>query len=332
MRKRSDDGVGQIVELPTNERNAIMGTVLLTHEDCLSHETPPGHPERIARLEMILDRLEGSEFSSLVRIEAPLCSMEALQLCHPLSHIDRIRNAEPARGYHSIDSDTHMSPGSWNAALRAAGACIEAVDRVIGGEAANAFCATRPPGHHAETARAMGFCLFGNVAIGAKHAMSNHGIERVAIVDFDVHHGNGTSDLVWDDENILFASTHEMGIYPGTGAPQETGKHGQIVNKPLHYRSGSREFREAFGEIIDRVDAHRPGLVMISAGFDAHARDPLASLRLEAEDFAWATEQLCDLADTHAGGRVVSALEGGYDLKGLVESVDAHITVLMNRG
>lgn len=308
-----------------------MTTLLITHDDCLAHETPPGHPERIARMESLMELFEAPEFASLQRLDAPECTVEQLRYCHPQDYIDRIRKSEPPRGYNSIDSDTHMSRGTWNAAMRAAGACIAAVDRVMAGEVSNAFCAVRPPGHHAETARAMGFCFFGNVAIGARHAMASHGIERLAIVDFDVHHGNGTSDLVWNDANILFASTHEMGIYPGTGHPGECGKFGQIINRPLPGRSGGREFREVYGDIFERIDSHAPELIMISAGFDAHRRDPLASLQLEAGDFAWVTENLCDLADTHSGGRVVSSLEGGYDLKGLTESTDAHLSVLMNR-
>jgi len=308
-----------------------MTTLLLSHANCLQHETPPGHPERIERLEALLDHLESSTYASLLRQDAPCADPEHLAHCHPRPYIERIESQVPITGFVSIDGDTHLSPQSLNAALRAVGACTLAVDRVIAGEVTNAFCAVRPPGHHAETARAMGFCLFGTVAIGARHAMVVHGLERVAIVDFDVHHGNGTSDLVWNHEGILFASTHEWGIFPGTGAADETGRHGQILNMPLRHSSGSREFREAFHVILDRLDAHRPELILVSAGFDAHHRDPLATLRLEAEDFAWATESLCDIAAVHADNRLVSSLEGGYDLEGLTESAAAHITALMSR-
>ncbi len=308
-----------------------MTTLLLSHPSCLQHETPQGHPERIERLEVLLDHLESSAYASLVRQTAPLAEPDHLAYCHPPSHLTMIESRLPTAGFASIDGDTHLSPQSLNAALRAVGACIRAIDQVIAGAATNAFCAVRPPGHHAETARAMGFCLFGTVAIGARHAMIAHGLERVAIVDFDVHHGNGTSDLVWNHPGILFASTHEWGIFPGTGAADETGRYGQILNMPLGHSSGSREFRAAFEIIIDWLATHRPELILVSAGFDAHHRDPLATLRLEAEDFAWATEQLCDIAAAHAGHRLISSLEGGYDLKGLTESAAAHIAVLMNR-
>ncbi|MCY4259699.1 MAG: histone deacetylase family protein [Rhodobacteraceae bacterium] len=308
-----------------------MSTLLLSHDDCLRHETPSGHPERVARLEVLNERLSSKDYVSLLREDAPLAERRHLEYCHPSSYIDRIEALVPNAGYASIDGDTHLSPGSWNASLRAVGACTRAVDMVVAGAATNAFCAVRPPGHHAETSRAMGFCVFGTVAIGARHAMVEHELESVAIVDFDVHHGNGTSDLVWDHERIVFASTHEWGIFPGSGAPDEQGRYGQIINMPLRHASGSEEFREAFAVILDRLDAARPELILVSAGFDAHYRDPLASLRLEADDFAWATESLCDIADAHADGRLVASLEGGYDLEGLTESASAHITVLMNR-
>lgn len=310
-----------------------MSTALISHPDCLTHETPPGHPERIARLEAVGEILDGLEFGDLIRVEAPLAKDADLALAHPESYIARIKGAVPATGFASLDADTHMSPGSLNAALRAAGANVKAVDMVMGGEVANAFCAVRPPGHHAETEVAMGFCLFGNAVISARHALDRHDLSRVAIIDFDVHHGNGTQDLVWDDERILFASTHQIPLYPGSGHANETGAHGQVVNVPLAPNTGGREFREAMERIIlPAVQAHKPELVIISAGFDAHRNDPLANLNWEEADFAWATGEILTLAEETAGGRVVSTMEGGYDLDGLATSVAAHVRVLMERG
>ena len=309
-----------------------MTTALITHPDCLGHLTPPGHPERVARLEAIHDRLDAAEFRNLLRLEAPLCGSEHLLGLHPQSHIDHISAKLPNHGLSSLDADTHLSPGSLNAALRAAGANVMAVEKVLGGEVRNAFCAVRPPGHHAERNRAMGFCLFGNAAIGAMHALEVCGLERVAIIDFDVHHGNGTSDLLWNEQRALFASTHQMPLYPGTGHSAEIGAHGQIVNVPLDPGAGGLEFRRAMSNVIlPRVESHRPDCIFISAGFDAHSRDPLANLMFETEDFVWATEALCDVADVHCSGRVVSTLEGGYDLEGLSDSVAAHLEVLMKR-
>ncbi len=310
-----------------------MTTALISHPDCHRHATPDGHPERIARLKAVDVALAADEFTDLERIEAPLATDAQLLLAHPQAHIDKIRAAEPAEGLISLDPDTHMSPGSLDAAMRAAGANVNAVDLVMADKVANAFCAVRPPGHHAETARPMGFCLFGSVVIGARHALTAHGLERVAIVDFDVHHGNGTQDLVWNDSRITFASTHQMPLYPGTGDPSERGAHGNVLNVPLSPGDGGEKFREVFaGQVLPAVDAFAPELLIISAGFDAHADDPLANLNLREADFAWATEQLCDLADRHCRGRVVSSLEGGYDLPALAASVAAHVKVLMERG
>ena len=310
-----------------------MTTALLTHSDCLTHVTPPGHPERVARLEAVNAILERPEFDALVRVEAPMAAIADLELAHPARYINRIRSSVPAEGHASLDADTHMSPGSLNAALRAAGGNVKAVDMVMAGEVANAFVATRPPGHHAETEVAMGFCLFGNAVIAARHALDRHGLSRVAIMDFDVHHGNGTQDLVWDDARILFASTHQMPLYPGSGHASETGAHGQVVNVPLDPHTGGKEFRAAMeGIVLPAMASHDPELVIISAGFDAHRNDPLANLNWDEADFAWATGEILSLADTHAGGRVVSTLEGGYDLDGLAASVAAHVRVMMERG
>ncbi len=310
-----------------------MTTALITHPDCLGHVTPPGHPERVDRLRAVLAAFETEEFAYLVRAEAPLAEDAWILRAHPAAHLAALEEMSPERGYVPVDADTFMMSGSLAAARRAAGAVVRGVDMVMAGEVRNAFCAVRPPGHHAEKSTAMGFCFFGSVAIGAKHALEAHGLERVAIVDFDVHHGNGTQDLVWDDARVLFCSTHQMPLYPGTGAADETGAHGQIVNVPLPAGAGGGVFRAAMlGKVLPAIEAHAPQMILISAGFDAHADDPLANLALREADFAWATAQLCALAARHCDGRVVSTLEGGYDLGALAASAAAHVRVLMERG
>jgi len=310
-----------------------MTTLLLSHADCLKHLTPPGHPEQVARLEAVEAALAAGAFDALRREAAPLAEETTLRMCHPQHHIDRIKGAVPQQGWGKLDADTFVSPGSFQAALRAVGANLRAVDQVVGGQAQNAFCAVRPPGHHAERETAMGFCLFGNVALAARHALERHELSRVAIVDFDVHHGNGTQDLLWDEDRILFASTHQMPLYPGSGAATERGAHGNIINVPLPPNSDGARFRaEVETKIIPRLEAFRPELLLVSAGFDAHAADPLAQLNLREEDFAWITHRICDIADEYAQRRVVSSLEGGYDLDALAASVTAHVRVLMERG
>ncbi|QHQ36960.1 histone deacetylase family protein [Algicella marina] len=307
-----------------------MSTALLHHADCLGHVTPYGHPEQVARLEYVSRALSTDEFAPLVRVEAPLGEDAHLLLAHPQAYVTAIRNAAPADETISLDPDTHMSPGSLNAALRAVGANVKAVDMVLDGEVGNAFCATRPPGHHAEKQTPMGFCLFGNAVIAARHALRAHGLSRAAIIDFDVHHGNGTQDLVWDDADILFASSHQSPLYPGSGKPEEQGAHGQIVNVPLPPNSDGTLFRKSYERIVfPAVEAHKPEIIIISAGFDAHRDDPLANLNLIEEDFAWATREICRLADGLCGGRVVSTLEGGYDLDALASSAAAHVRTLM---
>ena len=307
-----------------------MTTLLITHPAGLRHAMPPGHPECAERLRAVDQALEAERFASLIRVEAPLGTIEHLTLCHPATYAQALIDSSPATGFVQVDGDTFMSPGTIEAALRAVGGAVEAVDEIMTGRARNAFVAMRPPGHHAERDRAMGFCFFNHAAIAARHAQNAHGAERVAIVDWDVHHGNGTQDIFWDDASVLYASTHEMPLYPGTGAASERGNHGSIVNVPLHPGAGSDEFREAFEvAILPRLDAFRPDLVVISAGFDAHWRDPLASLNLREADFAWATQKLMEAADRHAGGRVVSILEGGYDLDALARSSAAHVGALM---
>ncbi|KRS16779.1 histone deacetylase family protein [Roseovarius indicus] len=307
-----------------------MTTLLVTHDDCSHHVTPPGHPERVARLEHLLPALEGK---ALTRIEAPEASEEDVCLVHPKSYVDWVRGSEPAEGTVSLDADTHMSPGSYKAAMRAVGGAIRAVDMVLAAEAQNAFVATRPPGHHAETETPMGFCLFGNVAIAAKHALDRKGLSRVAIVDFDVHHGNGTQDLLWSEARTLFVSSHQMPLWPGTGAPDERGAHDNIINVPLAPGTVGEGFRYAYeGQVFPRLEEFKPELVIISAGFDAHKADPLANLSLVEDDFAWITQKLCAIADRHADGRVVSVLEGGYDLGGLSRSGAAHVDELIRAG
>lgn len=306
-----------------------MTTLLFTHAASLNHLTPAGHPERVDRIRAINQVLASHHFDGLLRREAPLGAEAGILLAHSAEHLQRIRSLAPAEDVEYIDPDTVMSPGSLEAALRAVGAATAAVDAVFAGEADNAFCALRPPGHHAERQRAMGFCLFNQAAIAALHAREQHGAERVAVVDFDVHHGNGTQDIFWSDPDLFYGSTHQMPLYPGTGAVQETGT-GNIFNAPLRAGDGGAEFRDAMSSVIlPALDAFGPDMVIISAGFDAHHRDPLGSLRLAEEDFAWATLQLMEAAEIHAGGRIVSVLEGGYDLQGLAASVGIHVQALL---
>jgi acetoin utilization deacetylase AcuC-like enzyme len=307
-----------------------MSTLFLSHPACLEHLTPAGHPERPDRLRAIEQALEDEKFQTLAREQAPLAPLDIVALCHPMDYIEAIREASPADGMVRLDADTAMSSGSFEAALRAIGGGIKAVDELMAGTAANAFVAVRPPGHHAETARPMGFCLFNNAAITARYAQTKHGAERVAIVDFDVHHGNGSQDIFWEDQTVMYCSTHEMPLYPGTGAVGERGKFNTIVNAPLRAGDGGEEFRVAFDTaILPRLREFKPDLLVISAGFDAHTRDPLANLNLVEADYAWATQRLMEIADQSAKGRIVSLLEGGYDLQGLARSVAAHVTALM---
>jgi len=306
-----------------------MVTRLYTHPVYLEHLTPPGHPERPDRLRAIERVLDDEAFEALDRVEAPMGAEETVLYAHPQDYLDRVRAAIPEAGLTQIDGDTVASPKSWQAALTAIGAANAAVDDVFERRADNVFVASRPPGHHAEKSTAMGFCLFNNAAIAARYAQKKHGAERVAIVDWDVHHGNGTQDIFWDDPSVLYCSTHQMPLYPGTGAKSETGA-GNIVNAPLAPRTGSDSFRDAFrSRILPSIDDFRPDLVIVSAGFDAHHRDPLAEINLDEDDFDWATGQLMEKATSHSAGRLVSLLEGGYDLQGLAFSVAAHVGRLM---
>lgn len=307
-----------------------MTTALITHPDCLRHELPPGHPERPARLTSVLKLLDTPEFAGLLRCEAPLADVAALTRAHSEEHVRAILDAIPESGFAGIDSDTLVSPGSGDAALRAAGAVVLAVDKVMSGEAKNAFCAVRPPGHHATPTQAMGFCLFNNVAIGALHARAIHGLKRVAVVDFDVHHGNGTQDIFSPDRDLFYASTHQWPLYPGTGRPGETGIDHNVVNRPLPPGAAGEAFRQAMETgILPALSAFKPEFLLISAGFDAHRADPLAQLRLDEHDFSWATNAMCVFADRVCGGRVVSALEGGYDLEATARSAQTHVRALM---
>ena len=307
-----------------------MTTLLITHPASLNHLTPLGHPERPDRLRAIAQALDQEPFQTLKRVEAPTVPFETIALCHPMDYVEAIRKATPQEGIVHVDADTSMSPGSFEAAVRGVGAAVHAVDEVVGKRADNAFCAMRPPGHHAETARAMGFCLFNTAAIAARYAQDHHGLGRVAIVDFDVHHGNGTQEIFWSDATAMYCSTHQMPLYPGTGAVSERGDHDNIVNAPLRAGDGGAKFREAFeSRILPRLAAFAPELIVISAGFDAHRNDPLGQLALVEADYAWATTTLMEVADKTAQGRVVSVLEGGYDLEGLAQSAAAHVTALM---
>ena len=307
-----------------------MSTLLLSHPACLDHLTPPGHPERPDRLRAIEQALEDERFHMLARELAPEAPLDVIALVHPMEYVEAIRDASPAEGRVQLDADTSMSPGSLEAALRGAGGAMRAVDEVMNQKAANAFVAVRPPGHHAETARPMGFCLFNNVAIAARYAQDRYQIERAAIVDFDVHHGNGSQDIFWADKSVMYCSTHEMPLYPGTGSVSERGEYNTIVNAPLLAGDGGDAFREAFETVIlPRLRAFKPEFLVISAGFDAHTRDPLANLNLVEADFTWVTKKLIEIADDSAQGRIVSVLEGGYDLQGLARSAAAHVTALM---
>ncbi|MCC5992426.1 MAG: histone deacetylase family protein [Rhodobacteraceae bacterium] len=309
-----------------------MTTAYITHPDAKSHQTPPGHPEQIARIDAITAALQAPEFAALARHDAPLAEEAQLLRCHPETYLERIRMAVPAAGIYQLDADTHVAPGSWNAALRAAGGACLGVDLVMRGHATNAFVAMRPPGHHAETATPMGFCLFGTVAIAARHALEAHGLSRVAVVDFDVHHGNGTQDLLWDEARTLFISSHQMPLWPGTGKADERGAHGNIINVPLAAGTDGSKFRRIYEDLVlPQLDRFAPELLLISAGFDAHRDDPLAQIALVEDDFAWVTGALCDIAARHCQGRVVSCLEGGYDLDALARSVAVHLAVLMEQ-
>ena len=306
-----------------------MTTRLYSHPIYQEHLTPPGHPERPQRLLALEEAFKTEAFDPLDRVESPKANAEKVLLAHPEEFLDRVRSAIPQEGIVHIDADTSASPKSFEAALAAIGGALDSVDSVFAGDADNAFLTARPPGHHAKKNTAMGFCLFNHVAIAARYAQRVHGAETVAIVDWDVHHGNGTQDIFWDDPTVFYFSTHQMPLYPGTGAKNETGT-GNIVNVPLSPQTGSMQFREAFNiRILPTLEDVGPDLIIISAGFDAHHRDPLAKINLTADDFDWATGKLIEIAGGCCDNRLVSVLEGGYDLTGLAESAAAHVRRLM---
>ncbi|MGN6337363.1 histone deacetylase family protein [Mycobacterium sp.] len=307
-----------------------MATLLLHHPAFADHRTAPGHPERPDRYRAVAAALSRPQFDTLVREEAEPADLAATRYVHSNRYVDALEAARPEDGYVYLDGgDTMMEPSTWQTALRGVGATLQAVDRVLAGDAQNAFVACRPPGHHAETERAMGFCLFNNISIGARHAQRKHGLMRVAIVDFDVHHGNGTQQIFYSDPSVLYASTHQMPLFPGTGAVRETGV-GNIFNAPLAPGDGGTELRAAFRDrIMPALQAFSPELIIVSAGFDAHERDPLGSLRMTAADFAWVTRELMASAEKLCDGRLVAVLEGGYDLQGLADSVTAHVGELL---
>ncbi|TDK50035.1 histone deacetylase family protein [Antarcticimicrobium luteum] len=304
-----------------------MTTALITHADCLAHVTPEGHPEQVARLEHVLNALEPLD---LKRVTAPLAAEDDVLRLHPKSYLDELRDTLPEEGIVQLDADTWMSPGSLQAAYRGVGGALRAVDMVLGGEVGNAFCATRPPGHHAEAETPMGFCLFGTAALAAQYALDHHRLARVAVVDFDVHHGNGTQELLSGEPRALVITSQQVPLWPGTGMADETGGHNNVLNLPLPPGSGSAEMRAAWsGPATARLRAFRPELIVISAGFDAHRDDPLAQLLWEDEDYIWITAHLCDLAEELCGGRIVSTLEGGYDLNTLARLAKCHVEELI---
>jgi len=308
-----------------------MTTLFYCHPNFLLHDTGTGHPESAERIRAISAALDGSAFSALTRVEAPKANLEQIRLIHPDAYVQRILKSIPTHGYaHADGGDTVLSPGSGEAALHAAGAACAAVDEILAGRANNAFCAVRPPGHHAEPSRAMGFCLFNNVAIAAAYARSSQRVRRLAIVDFDVHHGNGTQAAFFHEPDVLYASTHQSPLFPGTGQSHEIGV-GNIVNVPLPPGSGSEQFQEAVRQrILTALHVFKPELLLISAGFDAHRNDPLASLLLTEKDYAWITLELIKIADLYCRGRVISVLEGGYNLEALAASSAAHVSALLS--
>lgn len=320
---------GRSLETGAGE-NSAMTTILYTHSACIDHDPGPMHPECPDRLRSVMEALKAKEFDTLERREPARATIDQIARVHGRDYVEQVLAAVPDSGLVRLDPDTAMSPASGEAALRAAGAVCAAVDAVMAGEADNAFCAVRPPGHHAEPSHAMGFCLFNSVAVGAEQVRAAHGLKRVAVMDFDVHHGNGTQAMFWNDADLLYASTHQSPHYPGTGSIAERGVAGNIVNAPLAPYTGSAEFRRAMETaILPAITEFEPDFLLISAGFDAHAADPLAALQLDEDDFAWATRQLMAVADRCCEGRVVSTLEGGYDLAALARSAAAHVRALM---
>jgi acetoin utilization deacetylase AcuC-like enzyme len=309
----------------------MSSTLVYTHAACLNHQPGPHHPESPERLKTVLDTLRATEFAALEWRDAPLGTLDQVRLIHSDDFIDEVAEIAPQRGYIPLDGgDTIMSPGSWEAVMRCVGAACAGVDAVLGGDASNVFCATRPCGHHAEPSRAMGFCIFNQAAIAAAYAYDVHKLERVAVVDFDVHHGNGTQAAFYDRPELFYASSHQSPLYPGTGAAGETGVSHNIVNVPLPPGCDSALFRKRIeDDMLPAIRRFDPELLIISAGFDAHALDPLAGLRLEDVDFYWITHELARIADVTCDGRIVSILEGGYSMEGLAGGTRGHVRALM---
>ena len=310
-------------------RRALLTTLLIRHDSSLDHDTGPGHPERSDRIRAIDLALTDPRFETLAREVAPCGTSEAITRVHLSAYVAALEEAAPKKGQLRLDGDTVMSPGTWASLMHAVGGATRAVDAVMAGEYSNAFLSVRPPGHHAAVATPMGFCVFNTAAIAVRHAQAVHGANRVAIVDFDVHHGNGTQAIFWADPTVMYGSTHQMPLFPGTGALNERGEHDQIVNAPLRAGDTGVQFREAMSRVLARLDGFSPDLVILSAGFDAHWRDPLGSVKLTEDDFVWVTDRLMTVAQKHSGGKVVSVLEGGYDLEGLAKSTAAHVEALM---
>jgi acetoin utilization deacetylase AcuC-like enzyme len=309
-----------------------MKTLVLHHDDCLRHDPGRRHPERPARVTAVLNGVKNIAGTEL--LPAPRATQEQLQMAHAPEYWERLTELEPTQepGEYpvALDPDTFLSHGSIDAALRGSGAACFAIDQVFAGKAQNAFCAIRPPGHHAEAALAMGFCLLNHVAVAARHALAAHRVDRIAILDFDVHHGNGTQAIFEASPEVLFVSSHQMPLYPGTGYPAETGC-GNILNLPLPPGAGRTEFRAAWsGYGLPALERFGPDLIIVSAGFDAHQRDPLGQLELQDADYGWITSEICAYAGANCGGRVVSVLEGGYDLEALTSASAAHVTALVS--
>ena len=304
-----------------------MKTLILFHDDCLAHDPGPMHPEAIQRVRSVLDSLD--KLFGTEKLPAPLATEEQIARAHNMDYWQSLVDAEPTEGRVTLDEDTFLSPGSINAALRGSGAICFAIDQVYEGKARNAFCATRPPGHHAEAGKAMGFCLLNHVAIGARHAQAVHGANKVAILDFDVHHGNGTQAIFEASPDVLYISSHQDPLYPRTGHADDTGAD-NILNLPLPPESGSEAFRAIWSNLgLPALHAFTPDLILLSAGFDAHESDPLAQLRLQFDDYSWITEQVCNYAASACGGRVISILEGGYNLEALGPCARAHVQALV---
>lgn len=303
-------------------------THIYTHPAGLRHNMGIGHPECPERLAAVLDAIKPSPLDKLDIVEAPEAELEWLYRCHPARYVMDIQDSVPDDGLSFIDMDTALCPDSWEAAITAAGAACQAVEDVLDGKCSRAFCAARPPGHHAEPERAMGFCFFNNIFVGALHARDKYNMNRIVIIDFDVHHGNGSDTMARQHEGVFYISTHEGGIFPGTGSGRDNIEN-RVLNIPLPHGTGSQDFRTIYeNQVFPAIDAFGPELVMISAGFDAHKNDPLAGLELNTEDYFWVTEKLCALADRHCEGKVISILEGGYNLDALKESASAHIKAL----